>query len=684
MENQLSELKNFLREYNISLDSEQIDDKRKRCTITFRIQNLESYFVNNQNPSEIVFGKGVEIRMIFSLSSSLVKPRLQVIGENQPFHPHFSTNNNIIEKFSKAVFTSRFTTNDAEWVDYRLQQTPEDIVSFLTRVILSLQYHKDCIDITTIQRIANLKAREWYLIKYQRDSKQFPIGNLFRKKFVPNEINQNFTNRESNDSQEQISNAEKRFEAKAKKKFEVNQQVGNESGTKKFEVKSSYTKKKFKIIKETLGYVPLEKVYIEEPTDQALNSIISNETDLKVKILLTEEAQEQIRKHISWGERTKNNIVEQGGILLGHVYNDIDRKVQFAVVEKAIAGNSAKGSSAYLEMGHEVWREMVEMADKYLDANPEYNIQIIGWYHTHPNSLDVFMSGTDRNTQSLYFYKDWHYAIVLNPHKKIWKAFYGKNAYECEGIFLNNPTPPSILHRDKNVDATTNKEEELLSPPDENPPRTIAESLNSPLIEQKKTENSPTILLIIILIIIIAAVGTIFFTNMYRDKKNGERNEIVQPVSFAPHSNSDSINKEADEKKAGEEMAKTIFNIGDKIKVRKDLIIFSPLDTTKSIASCQNEFEIIVSAVNSNFLIFEQKLYVGEYHINRDLSLIKLNDNAKLKIMKIPRGDDKENQYIFAISKNDTSTYIVKEDTLGWFEINYVGCINANDINGKQ
>ena len=211
MENQLNELKKFLRECNIPLDSEQIDDKRNRCIITFRIQNLESYFINSQNPSEIVFGKGVELRMIFSLDLSLVKPRLQVIGENQPFHPHFSTNDTIFDKISKTVFSNRNTVDGGEWIDYKSHQPPENIVNFLKRVILSLQFHKDCIEISS-HGIANPKAKEWYLVQYQRDSSKFPTGNLFLKKFVAKEINQNSSQGEANESQEQNSSTERRFE----------------------------------------------------------------------------------------------------------------------------------------------------------------------------------------------------------------------------------------------------------------------------------------------------------------------------------------------------------------------------------------------------------------------------------------------------------------------------------------
>jgi len=88
-------------------------------------------------------------------------------------------------------------------------------------------------------------------------------------------------------------------------------------------------------------------------------------------------------------------------------------------------------------MTHETWKEMLDKADKLLEQSGSA-LQIIGWYHTHPNTLDVFMSGTDQNTQSRLFGNDWQFAIVLNPQKRIWCAFYGSHSTECQGYIIDN------------------------------------------------------------------------------------------------------------------------------------------------------------------------------------------------------------------------------------------------------
>ena len=87
-------------------------------------------------------------------------------------------------------------------------------------------------------------------------------------------------------------------------------------------------------------------------------------------------------------------------------------------------------------MNHATWKKMIDRVDMMLDSNPNKDLQIIGWYHTHPNQLDVFMSETDVGTQMRFFSNDWQFAIVLNPHKKLWRAFHGKNAEECKGFLI--------------------------------------------------------------------------------------------------------------------------------------------------------------------------------------------------------------------------------------------------------
>jgi proteasome lid subunit RPN8/RPN11 len=63
-------------------------------------------------------------------------------------------------------------------------------------------------------------------------------------------------------------------------------------------------------------------------------------------------------------------------------------------------------------------------------------LTVLGWWHTHPNALDVFLSSTDMETVRLKYYKPEKYSVVLNPHRGIFRAFAGRNATEVPVIML--------------------------------------------------------------------------------------------------------------------------------------------------------------------------------------------------------------------------------------------------------
>jgi proteasome lid subunit RPN8/RPN11 len=194
--------------------------------------------------------------------------------------------------------------------------------------------------------------------------------------------------------------------------------------------------KKFKVKNAALPYQPKEQPEPAFTIIEDVNSDCHEQVCTTHKLYLKQEAMHQIARHIGWGEETAFNQVEQGGILLGQVFKDSEAGLTYGVVHRAVAGASAKGSSAYLEMTHETWKEMLDSVNKILVAEPEEALQIIGWYHTHPNHLSVFMSTTDQATQRRLFAYDWQFAMVLNPQKTIWRAFFGGDAQECPGFMV--------------------------------------------------------------------------------------------------------------------------------------------------------------------------------------------------------------------------------------------------------
>lgn len=326
-------------------------------------------------------------------------------SNNIPFHPNF--------KLLNYGLPILFFDKKAIWVGSL--EKHYNVVEYVKEMILSLQYHKKYIN---INEVGNEKAKDWYLKKLHLENTGFPTDTKFDK-FIS--------------TKKTFNPIAKKFTIDSDKKSIVNLEP---TKNKKFTIvdKTDYTLKEKTVPKN----------YFE--ADEALNSTCEN---LKSNALLyiSKKAKNQIWEHISWGDlNTSANKNEQGGILLGQVYIDKERENQVGIVEEVVFGKSAKGNPTYLEMNHSTWSEMLEAADSIIDAQPEADIQIIGWYHTHPNGLDVFMSGTDLNTQSRFFNKDWHYAIVLNPHREIWKAFVGKNADECKGFFIQNEKTANNLN----------------------------------------------------------------------------------------------------------------------------------------------------------------------------------------------------------------------------------------------
>ncbi|MCC3409125.1 MAG: Mov34/MPN/PAD-1 family protein [Microcoleus sp. PH2017_10_PVI_O_A] len=316
-------------------------------------------------------------------------PQIRLVGDFPIiFHPHFT---------QSGIFR-----RSGEWIDYIDGDAPEkDIGSYLLRVARSLKYEEGYVK-PDAKKIANHEAAKWYKRernngKLPTDNVQLPSGKTFQvvsDRNVQSQNNPKFQPTPSNESANRV----------------------------KFEIKESQP-----------PYSPAETKKTDLQTVHYFSSNFRREqgSSLGYEFYLKMDAFNTIKQHIAWGYTTHENVVEQGGILLGHAFRNPDTDVVYAIAEQAIPGRLARGSAGYLEVTHETWKEMLDYVDRL-----GTQLQVIGWYHTHPNNLDVFMSGTDRTTQERLFGNDWQFAIVLNPHKQIWRAFYGADSCECRGYVL--------------------------------------------------------------------------------------------------------------------------------------------------------------------------------------------------------------------------------------------------------
>ncbi len=187
-----------------------------------------------------------------------------------------------------------------------------------------------------------------------------------------------------------------------------------------FVIKSKPSDKLFNIMQE----VDVEELYLEYPALKEINRLDKIKSPL---LYLSDQAEKEIKSHISWNKKTISNVNEQGGILIGKPFL-VGHSI-LGIVECVIPAEVSRASSAYLEMGTDTWAKMLEIYD---DKYKNEGLYVIGWFHTHPNSLSVFMSGTDMGTQRGFFNEDWHFSVVLNPHRRLIACFNSANADMCD------------------------------------------------------------------------------------------------------------------------------------------------------------------------------------------------------------------------------------------------------------
>lgn len=150
-------------------------------------------------------------------------------------------------------------------------------------------------------------------------------------------------------------------------------------------------------------------------------------------IIFTPKAAAELDKHILWGKTTPQNIVELMGYMVGRVFYSKENGILIGVCECTVPID-ALGNSTYFEATEEQMFDVTEKSKEIAKSLGD-DYRIIGWYHTHPGNLSVFMSGTDERNQRALFPLDWHFAVVLNPQKRVWRGFVGSELREVNCIF---------------------------------------------------------------------------------------------------------------------------------------------------------------------------------------------------------------------------------------------------------
>jgi proteasome lid subunit RPN8/RPN11 len=122
----------------------------------------------------------------------------------------------------------------------------------------------------------------------------------------------------------------------------------------------------------------------------------------EVHVIMTQAALGQIRAHSISNLRT-----ELGGVLLGHAYRHGEQL--FVEVTATLPAVSSDHGPVHFTFSADSWTQI------HKDKAASYpNLEIIGWFHTHP-ALGVFYSSDDVVVHSAAFTLPWHVGLVVDP-----------------------------------------------------------------------------------------------------------------------------------------------------------------------------------------------------------------------------------------------------------------------------
>ena len=178
---------------------------------------------------------------------------------------------------------------------------------------------------------------------------------------------------------------------------------------------------------------------------KSVDMIMSNTESInvpnRVLVLSPQTTKSLLRDTIGWGRCDfPRNRKEQGGWLIGRHFSDNQGRIMKSEVLYILEAQTDVREPGYIEWSAlediRLQRAFFDIQSSVAKNDPEAakSIEFIGWWHTHPNRLPVFLSSTDHSTIRIKFNKPEHYSVVLNPHRKIWRVFAGPDAVEIHGI----------------------------------------------------------------------------------------------------------------------------------------------------------------------------------------------------------------------------------------------------------
>ena len=178
----------------------------------------------------------------------------------------------------------------------------------------------------------------------------------------------------------------------------------------------------------------LDAFFGREDKEACLNIPADRQPGASAALLcLLPSAFSEMDAHIHWKSRTRSNLQEQGGLMIGDVFRDPDTGRICGVVRHIIPSENA-GNATYLQFTHEDWsRMLLTYEEQFPQQEDGRRLKIIGWYHTHPN-MPTHMSQIDKHTHRSFWGKEWQFSAIMNPQRGTWEVFNGTECDNCNGV----------------------------------------------------------------------------------------------------------------------------------------------------------------------------------------------------------------------------------------------------------
>ena len=142
-------------------------------------------------------------------------------------------------------------------------------------------------------------------------------------------------------------------------------------------------------------------------------------------ILMKQAALEEMQAHLRSDVR-----IELGGLLGGQALYDPALELYLIVIELAMPARGGEGTAASFTYTPASWQAILPQWQQMRD---EWTI--VGSYHSHPG-LGVFLSTTDKETQTDVFPHDWQVALVMDPIANTTGYFIGTAGKPCPARIL--------------------------------------------------------------------------------------------------------------------------------------------------------------------------------------------------------------------------------------------------------